>query len=84
MTQSQIDLRMKPYIRHMVVPLNRCVMFGIGGCGEVCVWEVCERWVWAVGVGRWVWRGGCGEVGVCVVRGVWCGGCGEVGLGRWV
>ena len=37
---------------------------------------VCEE----VGVGRWVWLGGCGEVGeevgVGVGRKVWVGGCG--------
>ena len=38
-----------------------------------------------MGVGRWVWVGGCGcgEVGVGVGRWVWGGGCGcgEVGVG---
>ena len=43
-----------------------------------------------MGVGRWVWAGGCGKVGVdvgrcvCVGRWVWAGGCGQVGVGRWV
>ena len=36
-----------------------------------------------MGVGRWVWGGGCGEVGVGVGVGrwVWEGGCGQVGVG---
>ena len=37
-----------------------------GGCGYGCE---------EVGVGRWVWGGGCGEVGVVIGRWVW-----EVGV----
>ena len=49
----------------MGVVLRNC------GCGEMHSNE-------EVGMGRWVWGGGCGEV--CVGRCV----CGEVGAGRWV
>ena len=70
MIQSQMNLRTKPFICRMVVPLSRCVVFNL--TATVCAWGCGCRWVWG-GVGRWC---RCEEVSGCAVVGM--------GMGRWV